>query len=92
MTQHDPFLHLLAAAARLAPLPEDAGPPPGFATRVLARLRTETAAQLWERLGWRSLAAATALCLLSLGWELLTAPAAEDDWLATQISADAFQP
>ena len=88
----DPRLHRLAAAARQAALPADPQPPLGFATRVLAQLRTESAALLLERLGWRSLAAAAVLCAVCLGRDLLTAPAAEDDWLATEISSDAFQP
>lgn len=88
----DPRLQRLAAAARHAALPTDDQPPLGFATRVLAQLPPDSAALLLERLGWRTLAAAAVLCALCLGRDLLTAPAAEDDWLATEISADAFQP
>ncbi len=92
MSPHDLTIHRIATAARQAPLPVDNEPPTGFATRVLAHLRAGSAALLLERLGWRSLAAAAAVCVLCLGWDFLTAPAAEDDWLATEISAEAFQP
>ncbi len=88
----DSPLSKLTRAARRAELPLDESPPLGFSTRVLAQLTADSAALLWERLGWRSLACACIVTLGCLWWDTTSAPPAEDDFFISELTATPFQP
>jgi hypothetical protein len=88
----DSPLSKLARAARRAELPLDDAPPLGFSTRVLAQLTADSAALLWERLGWRSLAWAGVVLVGCLWWDASSAAPAEDDVFISELTATAFHP
>jgi hypothetical protein len=90
--RQDPLIERLARAARRASLPDDAAPPPGFADRVLAGVRSDAHLVLWRRLTWASLAAAALVWIACLGREW-TAPRPDDvDVFAAQLTTSLLKP
>jgi hypothetical protein len=69
MKNHDETLRRLAEVARQAPDELPCEMPPGFDTRILARVGRPERAATWallERLAWRSLAAAAGVSAIAL--------------------------
>jgi hypothetical protein len=70
MKNHDEILQQLAAMARQAPDEPLAEMPPGFETRILARVAQQDIPMtlaLYGRIAWRSLGVAAGLFVVTLG-------------------------
>jgi hypothetical protein len=91
MNRFDDFTHRLAEAARRAPLPADEEAPPGFATRIVARLNDQPPALPWEHFAWAGAAAAAVICLACAAWEK-SAPLPDDETFVAQLASLPFQP
>ena len=92
MHASDPAITRLAEAARRAAIQSDTAAPFGFNARVLAQIAADSSDLLWERLGWCSVACASAVVIACLWWDVSTAPPAEDDLFISELTADSFQP
>jgi hypothetical protein len=92
MNSPETALNHLTQAARQASLPEEASAPFGFSTRVLAQIAIDTTAAVWERLGWRSVAFATAISAGCLWWDFTTQQLPEDDLFISELETSLFQP
>jgi hypothetical protein len=91
-SRETPSDRLLRWAGQVPEDLSDAAMPPGFATRLVARLKSEPTGLTWDRLVWSSAAFAAAVCLACVGWEW-TAPLPDDDTtFAAQFSNLPFHP